>query len=260
MMVLAAIGAVLIAAVVAMLAVAGNVSAAVLALVGSLVLATPRVSRRLRARDRRRLARSVGDPAGLTGAWRRLLAGAWTARDQFSDAVAAFEPSPLRDRLAEHQPVVDAALERCGRLARDGDALARHLRGFRTRRLRYELGVEQRRDADGPRARALADRLDEVERLAAQVDAVHRRLEAQVHDLRTAAWRARALRAQPATDDDAALADLLADLVHLRDALVEVDDPTPTTTDRPDDRSAGPSSASQAESRYDVRTRRGVGG
>lgn len=259
-MVLGTVGAVLIASLVAMLAVAGRGSAAALTLVASLMLMAPRLTRRGRERDRRRLARSVGDPGALTGAWRRLLIGAWTARDRFTDAVAAFEPSPLRDRLAKHQPVVDAALERCGRLARDGDALARQLRGFRTRRLRYDLGVARRRDAEGPRAQALTDRLAEIERLAAQVDRVHGRLEAQVHDLRAAAWRVTALRSDSATEDDEALADLLADLVHLREALDEVDDAARSAPGPVDRDATGARSASAAGSRYDVRTQRSAGG
>jgi len=189
----------------------------------AVAIGVPGAARRRRTRHRRRLRRVVGDPAALTGVWRRSLAVAWTARDQYAAAAAADGSSPLWDRLADHQAVIDAALTRCGVLARDGDLLGRQLQGFRARRLRRDLRAARWRDPHGPLAQQLEARLAEVERLDACIRTVQARLEAQVHDLRTAAWRATELRTRPAIDADDGLADLLADLTHLREALDEVD-------------------------------------
>jgi hypothetical protein len=190
----------------------------------------PGVGRRRHARARRELVDRVGDPARLSGTWRRLLAAAWTARDQFAATIAGWDDSPLAERLGGHQHMVDAVLEQCGALARAGDDLARQLRRFGPRRMRRDLWIEQWRDAAGDRAQALGARIDDVERLRAQIHRLHTRLEAQVHDLRAAAWRASALRSGQHTDADATLQDLLADLAHLREALVEVDRPPQAAT------------------------------
>lgn len=183
----------------------------------------PGAARRRRSRHRRRLRRVVGHPSALTGVWRRSLTAAWTARDQYAAAASVDGSSPLWDRLADHQAIVDAALTRCGVLARDGDLLERQLRGFRSRHLRRDLRAARLRDPHGARARQLEARLAEVERLDACIEDVRTRLEAQVHDLRTAAWRATELRMRPVVDIDDGLADLLADLTHLREALEEMD-------------------------------------
>lgn len=201
----------------------------------------PGVGRRRRARARREFVDRVGDPARLSGVWRRLLADAWAARDQFAGTIAGWDDSPLAERLGDHQHMVDAVLEQCGALARSGDDLVRQLRRFGPRRMRRDLWIEQWRDADGDRAQALGARIDDVERLRAQVRRLHGRLEAQVHDLRAAAWRASALRSGQHADHDATLDDLLADLAHLREALVEVDQP--------------PQAATVVDSTPDLRTR-----
>lgn len=219
--------AVALVAIVAMVMIATGVTAAgsSVAVIGLLALAVmlPGVVRRRSGRRRRRLRRRVGDPSTVSGVWRRLLAGAWAARDQFATVVDELAPSPLADRLADHQSAIDATLERCGSLARDGELMARQLRGFRARRLRRDLQHERRRDRHGPRARALASQLEEVDRLTAHLKAVYARLETRVHDLRSAAWRATALRTDRADDDDSALEDLLVDLTHLREAMQAVD-------------------------------------
>jgi hypothetical protein len=213
----------------------------------------PGAARRRRSRNRRRLQRVVGDPAALTGVWRRSLAAAWTARDRYAGAASADGSSPLWDRLADHEAVVDAALARCGVLARDGDLLERQLRGFRSRHLRRDLRAARLRDPHGPRARQLEARLVEVERLDACIRDVQVRLEAQVHDLRTAAWRATELRMRPVVDTDDSLADLLADLTHLREALEEMDaapHPMPAVDTGHD--AVGSPPASAGGLRYDV--------
>lgn len=248
--VVVATSAIAVMAVVAGAAVDG---AGLVAIAAALAAVTvPGMSWRRRARDRRLLQRRVGDPAGLTGVWRRLLARAWTARDQFVEAVGGFGPSPLQERLADHRAVVDAALERCGALARDGDLMARQLRGYRARRLRLDLRTEQWRDADGPRAQRLTQQVRDVDQWGAHLRQVHDRLEAQVHDLQTAAWRATALRTTRSGARDAALEDLLEDLRHLREALESLDDvPQPTTAgDGRPNRSRR--SASTAGGGYDV--------
>ena len=190
----------------------------------------PGVARRRRARARRDLVDRVGDPARLSGVWRRLLAAAWTARDQYAATIAGWDDSPVAERLGDHQHMVDAVLEQCGALARSGDDLALQLRRFGARRMRRDLWIEQWRDAEGDRAQALGARIGDVERLRAQVRQLHSRLEAQVHDLRAAAWRASALRSGQNIDRDATLQDLLVDLAHLREALVEVDQPPQAAT------------------------------
>ncbi len=190
----------------------------------------PGIGRRRRARARRELVERVGDPARLGGVWRRLLAAAWTARDQYAGTVAGWDDSPLAERLGDHQHMVDAVLEQCGALARSGDDLARQLRRFGPRRMRRDLWVEQWRDAEGERAQALGARVDDIERLRGQVRDLHGRLESQVHDLRAAAWRASALRTGHDLDREATMRDLLDDLAHLREALDEVDRPPQSTT------------------------------
>jgi hypothetical protein len=189
-----------------------------------------------RARERRRVLRRVGEPAALTGPWRRMLAAAWSAREAYIGVADDLASSPLGDHVAGSQHTVDAGLERCGVLAREGNRLARLLRGFRVRSLRRDLRAAQRRDPHGPRVRTLAARLDEVERLTASIGHVRGRLEAAVHDLQTAAWRAAELRTASAVDADATLDDLLADLAHLREALDEVDRHEPRAPAEPSGR------------------------
>jgi hypothetical protein len=196
----------------------------------------PGVFGRRRARERRQLLRRVGEPAALTGSWRRILASAWSAREAYIGVADDLAGSPLGEHVAGSQPTIDAGLERCGVLAREGDRLSRLLRGFRLRTLRRDLRAAQRRDPHGERARTLAGRLDEVERLTGSIDHVQARLEAAVHDLQTAAWRAAELRTASAVDADATLDELLADLANLRAALDEVDQPPPRI---PADRSPG---------------------
>lgn len=183
-----------------------------------------------REHQRRRLRARVGDPSAVSGPWRRLLAGAWVARDQYAAVVAEMVSSALWERLAGHQLVVDDALEQCGALARDGDLLARQLRAFHARRLRRDLRVERRRDATGRRASQLAARLDDVDRLEAHIRDVQQRLEARVHDLRTAAWRVAAVRSGHADEREPAVRDLICDLDHLAEALRETADPQWSTT------------------------------
>lgn len=216
---------------------AGAVGGPSIALLGLIVagISVPGVVRRGRNRRRRRLRQQVGDPATVSGVWRQLLAAAWRARDQFADVVAQDDGSPLMERLADHQVHVDAALARCGTLARDGAALAEQLRGYRVRRLRHDLSAERARAPAGRRAQALAEQLAEADSLATHVRELHDGLEAQVQDLRSAAWRAAALRTDRAADGDPSIAELLIDLEHLRDALATVDDLERSAT--------GPSSA-----------------
>jgi hypothetical protein len=178
--------------------------------------------------DRRRLRSRVGDPAALSGDWRRLFAAAWHARDEFSATVASYGSSPIAERLAAQQMVMDGALEYCGALARRGDQLLRQLRVFRSGRLRRELLVERGRDRHSARAAALTRRLDDVARLRADLDRLRLQLEDQVHDMRTAAWRASTLRDE-ADEPDVALTELLDDLAHLRAALAEVERPRAAT-------------------------------
>lgn len=183
---------------------------------------------------RRRLRRRVGDPLTLTGDWRRLLADAWRARDEFSVAVDSYAGSPVGERLAGHQVLVDAALEHCGDLARSGHRLLLQLKGFHPRRLRRDLLLERRRDRNGARATALARQLDDVAHLRDEVARLQLRLEHHVHDLRTAAWRAATLRTATVADgvagtgtaSEAAVTELLEDLEHLEAALTEVDEPS----------------------------------
>jgi hypothetical protein len=180
------------------------------------------------ARERRQLVRRVGDPLTLSGDWRRLLASAWTARDEFSAAANSYAGSPVGERLQGQQAVVDAALEHCGELARCGQRLFAQHKAFRPRRLRRDLLLERGRDRHGDRATALARQLDDVERLRGELDRIRLQLEHQVHDMRTAAWRASTLRSGVTTDEpDEALAELLDDLAHLREALAEVERPAP---------------------------------
>jgi hypothetical protein len=253
---LGAIMVVAVSGVIAMAFVAGGaeVDPAILVVLGGVAVAggVPGAVRRRRTRHRRRLRRVVGDPAALTGIWRRSLAAAWTARDQYATAAASDGSSPLWDRLADHLPVIDAALARCGLLARDGDLLGRQLQGFRARRLRRDLRSARWRDPHGPRTQHLEARLAEVERLEACIQQVQARLEVQVHDLRTAAWRATELRTQPAVDADEGLAELLADLTHLREALDEVEGPPHTLPDVDSGHDVPGAPASAGGLRYDV--------
>lgn len=189
----------------------------------------PRLARWRLASQRRKLRRAVGDPLNLAGEWRRLLGDAWAARDEFATAVAGYAGSPIGERLAGHQMVVDATLVHCGELARSGHRLHMQLKSFRPRRLRRDLLLERRRDRDGHRAAALTRQLDDVEHLRAELDGVRVQLETQVHDLRTATWRAATLRSGAAGAPDVALDELLEDLGHLEAALAEVSEPDPTT-------------------------------
>ncbi|HEX6257461.1 MAG TPA: hypothetical protein VFZ70_16750 [Euzebyales bacterium] len=207
-------------------AIAGPVLLAGTGLMGLMAI-VPGVFGRRRARERRQLLRRVGEPAALTGVWRRNLAAAWSAREAFIGVADDLTGSPLGDHVAGSQYTIDAALERCGVLAREGDRLARLLPGSRVRALRRDLRAARRRDPHGERARALTVRVDEVARLTASIDRLRGRLEAAVHDLQTAAWRAAELRTASAVDADATLDELLEDLAHLRAALVEVDQPMP---------------------------------
>jgi hypothetical protein len=175
--------------------------------------------------DRRRLRRRVGDPLTLSGQWRRQLAAAWAARDEFAAAIVAHGASPIGERLADHQMVMDAALERCGELARRGHRMHGQLRAFRSTRLRRDLLIERHRDRHGERAAALARRLDDVARLRAELDRINLQLEEQVHDMRTAAWHASTLRLEDADEPEVALTTLHDELAHLRAALREVDRP-----------------------------------
>jgi hypothetical protein len=179
------------------------------------------------ARAHRRLRRRVGDPLTLSGDWRRLLEAAWMARDAFDVAAASHGGSPVGERLEGQQIVIDAALEHCGELARCGQRLLTQLKAFQPRRLRRDLLLERGRNRHGDRAAALARRLDDVERLRGEIGRVRLQLEHQVHDMRTAAWRASTLRSGVTDEPDVALAELLDDLAHLRDALVEVERPAP---------------------------------
>jgi hypothetical protein len=175
--------------------------------------------------ERRRLRSRVGDPLALSGEWRRLLIGAWDARDEFARAASGYGSSPLGERLVAHQPVMDAVLERCGTLARCGHRLLAQLRAFRPRRLRRELLIERHRNGNGARAAALQRQLDDVARLRDELDRVRLRLEGQIHDMRTAAWRASTLQSREADAPDTELAELLDDLAHLRAALEDVGRP-----------------------------------
>jgi hypothetical protein len=201
------------------------VGAVVAALVLSEGLSRGRVARWRAALVRWRLRRRVGDPHTLNGHWRRLLTAAWAARDEFTATVAAYGSSPLGERLADQQMVMDAALERCGALARRGHRLLAQLRAFRTARLRRELLVERHRDRHGDRAAALSRRLDDIARLRAELDRIQLQLETQVHDMRTAAWTASTLRLDDTDETDPGLGELLDELAHLREALREVDRP-----------------------------------
>jgi hypothetical protein len=179
------------------------------------------------ALERRRLRSRVGDPLALSGEWRRLLIAAWDARDEFSRAAASYGSSPLGERLTAHQPVMDAMLERCGTLARCGNRLLTQLRAFRPRRLRRELLIERHRNGAGARVASLTRQLDDVTRLRDELDRVRVQLEDQIHDMRTAAWRASTLQSHETDVPEVALAELLDDLAHLRAALEEVDRPSP---------------------------------
>jgi hypothetical protein len=192
----------------------------------AIYVATRRVRRWRAALERRRLRRRVGDPNTLAGDWRRLLNDAWAARDAYSGTVADYGSSPIGERLAAQQMVMDAALERCGTLAHNGHRLLGQLRAFRPRRLRRDLVVERHRDRDSARAAALARQLDDIGRLRAELDRVRLQLEDQVHDMRTAAWRASSLRSRETDEPDVALTELLDDLAHLRAALAEVERPS----------------------------------
>jgi len=253
---LCAITAVAVSGVVGMALVAADAAVDPMMLVvlagAAAALGLPGATRRRHSRHRRRLRRVVGDPAALTGSWRQSLVAAWTARDQYAAAAAADGSSPLWDRLADHQAVVDAALERCGVLARDGDLLDRQLRGYRVRRLRRDLLAAAWRDPRGLRAQHLRARLDEAERLGTCIRDVQARLEVQVHDLRTAAWRATELRTRPAVEADDDLADLLDDLIHLREALDEMDAPPHPPPDIDTDHVVRGNPASTGGRRYDV--------
>lgn len=212
-----------------MVAIAADSWLIVVAVVAALVLSNGlsggHVGRWRAALARWRLRRRVGDPSALGGHWRRLLAAAWTARDEYCATVAAYGSSPLGERLADQQMVMDDALEHCGALAHRGHRLLGQLRAFRTARLRRELLVERHRDRHGDRAAALSRRLDDVARLRAELDRIQLQLETQVHDMRTAAWRASTLRLEEADGPDPALGELLDELAHLRAALREVDRP-----------------------------------
>lgn len=226
---LSAISAVAVSGILGMAMIADGAAVDPLALLtfGAVAAAcgVPAAVHRRRTAQRRRLRRVVGDPAALTGTWRRSLEAAWTARDRYAAATTPAGSSPLEDRLAEQQPVVDRALTRCGLLARDGDLLERQLRSFRVRRLRRHLRAARWRDAPGRHVEQLEARLREAEHLGRCIREARARLDAQVHELRTAAWRATELRMRPAIDGDAELADLLVDLRHLREAMDEVDAP-----------------------------------
>ena len=256
LVILGAITVVAVSGVIAMAFVVGGseVDPAVLVVLGGVVVAVglPGAARRRTTRHRRRLRRVVGDPVALTGVWRRSLAEAWTARDQYAAAAASDGSSPLRERLADHLPVIDAALARCGVLARDGDLLGRQLQGFHARRLRRDLRSARWRDPHGLRTQHLEARLAEVDRLDARIQQVRARLEVQVHDLRTAAWRATELRMRPAVDADDRLSDLLVDLTHLREALNEVDAPPHAMPDVDSGHGVAGAPVSAGDLRYDV--------
>jgi hypothetical protein len=205
------------------------VGAAVIApMTGVTTYVTIRRVRRWRAAlERRRLRRVVGDPHTLAGEWRRLLIAAWEARDEYSRTVLGYGSSPLGERLAGQQMIMDAALERCGKLAHSGHRMLGQLKAFRPRRVRRDLVVERHRNRESARAAALARQLDDIERLRAELDRIRLQLEDQVHDMRTAAWHASTLRSREIDEPDVALTELLDDLAHLREALKEVD-PTQT--------------------------------
>lgn len=214
-------------------------------------VALPGVARRAFGRQQRSLRQRVGDPRSVTGLWRQLLDAAWTARNQFAHVVDGSEGSVLMERLVAHQADIDAALTRCGALARDGELASRQLRGYHVRRLRRDLRREQTDDPTGRRARMLADELAEADRLAAHVGALRERLEAQVAQLRSAAWRAAALRADHPDACGSAVQDLLVDLEHLREAMGDIDHLERSVTVVDTRHTDTASSAMQAASRYD---------
>ncbi|MBW3604073.1 MAG: hypothetical protein KY460_04005 [Actinobacteria bacterium] len=233
---------------------AGAITAPVsLAMLAAIVagVALPGVARRAVRRQQRSLRHRVGDPRSVTGVWRQLLDAAWTARDQFAHVVDDPGGSVLMERLAAHQAHIDAALTRCGTLARDGELLSRQLRGYHVRRLRRDLRREHTDDPTDRRARTLADELAEADRLAAYVGALRERLEAQVGQLRSAAWRAAALRADHPDAGRSTVQDLLVDLEHLREAMGDLDDLERSVTVVDTRHTGTASSAAQAASRYD---------
>jgi len=230
-------GGIVVAAVAVMLALAFETGwVAAIGLV-PLVLAAaqmvPWSPRRRAERARRELRRRVADPMTLSGQWRRLLASAWAARDRYAGVVAGYGSSPIGERLADQQTVMDATLERCGRLAEHGHQLSAQLRAFRSRRMRRDLLLERTRNRRSPRAEALERQLGDVARLRDELDRMRLQLEEKVHDMRTAALRASLLRSRiDEEDDDAAVTELLEDLAHLREALDEVERPVATPRPR----------------------------
>lgn len=224
-----------------------------LALLAAIVggVALPGMARRALGRQQRGLRHRVGDPRSVTGDWRRLLDAAWTARNEFAHVVGDHDDSVLMERLAAYQAHIDTALTRCGALARDGELASRQLRGYQVRRLRRDLRREHTDDPTGRRARMLADELAEADRLAAHVGAVRERLEAQVRQLRSAAWRAAALRGHRPDAYEPSVQDLLVDLEHLREAMGDLDDLERSVTVVDTRHTGTASSAAQATSRYD---------
>jgi hypothetical protein len=63
------------------------------------------------------------DPKTLSDPWRRYVHEALSARRRFGEVVQTARTGPIRDRLAEIGARIDAAVQECWRVARQGDAL-----------------------------------------------------------------------------------------------------------------------------------------
>ena len=175
------------------------------------------------------------DPKTLSEPWSRYVHEALSARRRFEDVVRAARTGPVRDRLAEIGGRIDAAVQECWRVARQGDALDAGVRSLQLNEVVAHLDSIRGSRPEAPAAaesfdrtvQALEAQLASGERLAAVATDARQRLE--VLDARLDEAVARAVELSLSAGDVSELSGLgndvevlVTDMEALRQGLEEV--------------------------------------
>ena len=173
------------------------------------------------------------DPFTLGEPWRLRIREALRAQARYDEALERTPEGPLRERLADIGQRIDAGVQECWRIAKQGDAIGDGMRAVRLGEVRASLAAAER-DAGGgpdaesdPRVAALRAQVSSAERMtatAADADARLRLLSARMDE---AAARAVELSIGAGTDADLAglgseVDEVVDQLESLRLALGEV--------------------------------------
>ncbi|MDQ4068822.1 MAG: hypothetical protein M3203_05025, partial [Actinomycetota bacterium] len=102
----------------------------------------------------RQKKRADVNPALVREPWRSLVRQAQRAEARFDQVLAATEPGPLRDKLADVDARVAVGVDECWRIAQRGNDLHAALADFDVGELRRQLS---RAEADAARAPGRAD-------------------------------------------------------------------------------------------------------